>query len=82
MKLILLSAACLGIFVADQHTLRGGMEKSTWPALAEAVYSLIGIFVVCAQLSNHRLSKEYTLFVTSVITSYHMVLCARKTVRI
>lgn len=81
-QLIVLSAACLGIFVADQHTSRGGLEKSTWPAFAEAVYSLVGVLVVSAVLSNHRFGKEYILFVASLVTSYHTILCVRKTVRI
>ncbi len=68
----------VGLCVSVLHTNKGGLERSTWPAVAEVFYSLIGSSIIVGQLIHANATRIWTIFVASCITSYHMALAVKK----
>lgn len=75
-----LVGTAVGVTVSCIHVNSGGLEKSTWSASMELIYTLIGMFVLFQMLTNpnsHR-TTLLVLLVASSITAYHMVLTIKK----
>lgn len=77
----ILIGVIVGIVVSIHHVDLGGLERSTWSASMEAVYSILGFSVILSQVIDPVNAKPFTLLVASTITSYHIVLAFKKSFR-